>query len=68
MEAESHVAFDGRISYLLPDQRTEVALFVENIGDERYDTLGFDLSSSCGCSLATYAKPRVYGLSVHYGF
>jgi iron complex outermembrane receptor protein len=68
MEADSHVAFDGRVSYLLPDQRTEVALFVENIGDERYDTLGFDLSSSCGCSLATYAKPRVYGLSVHYGF
>lgn len=68
MKAGSHTAYDGRVSYLFPDQRTELTVFVDNIGDKRYDTLGFDLSSSCGCSLATYAKPRTYGLSVRYGF
>lgn len=66
LESDSYVAFNGRVAFRTPSERIEIAAFVDNISNERYDTLRFDLSSSCGCTLATYAKPRVYGLSVNY--
>ncbi|MEP7244076.1 MAG: TonB-dependent receptor [Gammaproteobacteria bacterium] len=66
LESGSHIAFNGRMGFRLPGDHTEISVFVDNIGNKRYDTLRFDLSSSCGCTLATYAKPRVYGLSINY--
>lgn len=66
LKARGHTVFNARAAYRLPSERTEISLFVDNVADNRYDTLGFDLSSSCGCSLAAYAKPRTYGLSVNY--
>jgi iron complex outermembrane receptor protein len=68
MRAEPHTLFDGRLGYLLPDQTTQLSLFVDNITNKRYDTLAFDLSSSCGCTLTTYSKPRVIGLSFNQKF
>jgi iron complex outermembrane recepter protein len=68
MRAEPHTLFDGRMGYLLPNQSTQLSVFVDNITNKRYDTLAFDLSSSCGCTLTTYSKPRVIGVSVNQKF
>lgn len=64
LRSDSHTAFDARLAYRLPGGSVEIWAFVDNLTDERYETLGFDLSSSCGCSLATFAKPRGYGVGI----
>ena len=65
LRADGHIVFNGRMGFRLPNNHTEISLFVDNIADKRYDTLGFDLSTSCGCSLTTYAKPRVIGINLN---
>ena len=68
LKSDSHTAVNARFGFMLPGDHAELSLFVDNVTDERYDTLRFDLSTSCGCTLATYAKPRVYGLGLRYSF
>jgi iron complex outermembrane receptor protein len=59
---------NARVSYTTADRRWELAASVQNIANERYRTVGFDLSADCGCSFVGYAKPRWYDVSVRYAF
>lgn len=50
------------------DGRWESALFVNNVADKRYYTIGFDLSNATGSNSLTPGKPRWYGASLRYNF
>jgi len=43
-------------------------LFVDNVFDERYNVIGFDLATVCGCNEEAQGKPRWVGASVRYNF
>jgi iron complex outermembrane receptor protein len=65
---------DGRtlgnadISWKSSDERWNVGMFVKNLTDERYPTVGFNSSSNCGCSIEAYGLPRTYGISIGTSF
>jgi iron complex outermembrane receptor protein len=55
---------NSRISWANSAENLIVDLFVENVFDERYKQIGFDLSTTCGCSVASYGMPRWFGVSL----
>jgi len=57
-----------RTSWLSNDGAWDLSAFVENVFDNRYETIGFDLSNICGCKEQAYAKPRWWGLTVQRHF
>jgi iron complex outermembrane receptor protein len=65
---DSYVIGNFRVGYTSGDERWSVAAFVENIADERYGAMGFDLSGLCGCSEDYYGKPRWWGINLRYNF
>ena len=67
-EYDDYVFGNARISYLSRDDRWQASFFVENIGDERYGVMGFDLSTVCGCDQDYRGKPRWFGVNVRYNF
>ncbi|MEO1019285.1 MAG: TonB-dependent receptor, partial [Pseudomonadota bacterium] len=44
------------------DSNWEFGGFVENLWNEEYITVGFDLSSACGCSETAYGRPTIAGV------
>jgi iron complex outermembrane receptor protein len=65
---DSWTVVDGLVSWMSVDETWSVDLFVKNLFDERYNTIGFDLSSICGCNEEAQGKPRWVGLSVKYNY
>jgi iron complex outermembrane receptor protein len=59
---------NARMSYDLPDQGLQLAVFVNNISDVDRLNYSFDLIASTGSLLRTYAKPRWWGASVRKTF
>jgi iron complex outermembrane receptor protein len=57
-----------RLGWTSADQRWQAAAFVNNIADERYFTIGFDLSNATGSNSLVPGKPRWFGVSVRYRF
>jgi iron complex outermembrane receptor protein len=57
-----------RLSYHPNSAAWEASAFVENVWDERYFTVGFDLSGACGCSETAYGMPRWWGVGFRYNF
>jgi hypothetical protein len=41
---------------------------MKNLSDTRYQTVGVDFSTVCGCNLEAYGMPRTFGVTLHYGF
>ena len=57
-----------RLGWSSADDRWEGAIFVNNIADERYFTIGFDLSNATGSNSLVPGKPRWFGVSARYNF
>ncbi|MDB6087635.1 MAG: TonB-dependent receptor [Gammaproteobacteria bacterium] len=45
-----------------------VAIRVSNLTDERYKTVGFDISNLCGCSQVGYGEPRWVSAAITHNF
>lgn len=45
-----------------------VSGFVKNLADERYKTVGLDLSTVCGCNIEAYGMPRTFGITLRQTF
>lgn len=65
---DEYVVGNFRVSYTTADEHWTLAAFVNNVADERYGVIGFDLATLCGCNEDYYGKPRWWGLSVNYSF
>lgn len=64
----SYIVGNTRVSWASSDERWLGTVFVNNIADERYRNIGFDVSAVCGCSQESYGKPRWAGVSVRYSY
>ena len=67
-EMDSYTLVNARISYAGPDNRWEVAAFVNNLTDEQNEVMGFDISLFCGCSEIAVGEPRWWGVSAQFNF
>ncbi len=59
---------NARLSWGSSDSRYQIALFVNNIFDKRYDTISFDESYLTGANLNSPGKPRWIGGNVRIKF
>lgn len=57
---------NARLSYEPTGGQWSIAAFVNNFTDERNVTVGFDLSSACGCAETAYQEPRWWGVNFIY--
>jgi iron complex outermembrane receptor protein len=57
-----------RLGWSSADNHWDAAVFVNNVTDERYFTIGYDLSNATGSNSLVPGKPRWYGASVRYNF
>lgn len=64
----SYIVGNFRVSYKPDKYPWSVAAFVNNVADERYGVMGFDLSTLCGCNENFYGKPRWFGVTVSYNY
>lgn len=67
-EMPDYLIGNVRLGWTSPDQRWDAAAFVNNITDERYYTIGFDLSNATGSNSLVPGKPRWFGVTVRYHF
>jgi iron complex outermembrane receptor protein len=62
----SYTVVDARLSFTLPDERTTISLFVDNLTDEIYRTTAFDLSGTFGSVESQIDYDRTYGVTLNY--
>jgi outer membrane receptor protein involved in Fe transport len=64
----AYTRVDARLTYRSPDERTEIALYVDNLTDKLY----YDGAASVGDSVGIFprvdAPPRMYGVEASYKF
>lgn len=65
---DDYVVGNFRVSYATADDRWTLAGFVNNVADEKYGVMGFDLATLCGCNEDYYGKPRWFGVSLSYSY
>lgn len=65
---DSYTIGNLRAGWESGDGAWQADLFVKNVSDERYTTVGFDLSQVCGCNEEAQGRPRWWGASVRYLF
>jgi iron complex outermembrane receptor protein len=68
LEVNKYGLLDGRISFELPDGRTEIAAFGTNLLDRRYFYSGFSSEDTFGFGVRFFGPPRFYGLEVRRSF
>jgi iron complex outermembrane recepter protein len=56
------------LAWTTADNAWRVETRVSNLTDERYRTVGFDISSLCGCSQVGYGEPRWVRASITHNF
>ena len=59
---------DARVGWAASDSKYQLAAFVKNIFDKRYDTIGFDESFLTGSNLNSQGKPRWFGVNGRVNF
>lgn len=64
----SYVIGNLRLGWRSGDEHWEAAFFVNNIADERYFTIGYDLSNATGSNSLVPGKPRWFGANLRYNF
>ncbi len=64
----SYTIANVRLDWVSGDDKWEAAFFVNNVADERYYTIGYDLSNATGANSLVPGKPRWFGGSVRYNF
>ncbi len=57
-----------RLGWSGDDGRWQAEAFINNFADERYYTIGYDLSNATGSNSLVPGKPRWFGVSVRYNF
>ena len=67
-EMESYIVGNARVTWYHPNDQLEVQFFVNNLADERYQNIGFELSTICGCDERSYGRPRWFGGRIRYSF
>jgi len=67
-EFDGWTVVDALVSWTSIDENWSVDVFVKNLLDERYNTIGFDLAGVCGCNEEAQGKPRWVGASIRYTF
>ncbi|MCR8922646.1 TonB-dependent receptor [Dasania sp. GY-MA-18] len=65
-EFDSWTVTDVRASWVSSEGNWIVSTFIKNVTDERYNVIGFDLSTVCGCNEEAQGKPKWAGASVKY--
>ena len=58
--------YDARLTWASSDEHFEVSLFGENLSDEEYTTIIFNVPQFGGGSV--FAKPRTWGLKLSYNY
>ncbi len=64
----SYVLANARLGWQSDDSRWQADVFVNNLTDKRYYTIGYDLSNATGSNSLVPGRPRWYGVSVRYNF
>ena len=57
-----------RMGWTSADSRWDAAIFVNNVADERYYTIGYDLSNATGSNSLVPGKPRWFGINVRFNY
>jgi iron complex outermembrane recepter protein len=65
-EQDAYTLVDLRLIWDLPDERTQMSVFVENVGDVRYFDSSVDLTNTLGIGGVYYARPRFVGGEIRY--
>jgi iron complex outermembrane receptor protein len=65
---DSYILGNVRLSWTSADERWQTSAFVENVGDERYVNIGFELPTLCGCNEESYGTPRWWGIQARYSW
>jgi outer membrane receptor protein involved in Fe transport len=68
IEVDKLGLLDGRISLMLPDGRTQFAVWGTNLLNRSYFNNGISFADSFGYALRYYAPPRLYGVEVSRSF
>jgi iron complex outermembrane receptor protein len=59
-----HGVLDASFTWMLPDGKTELALFGSNLLNREYFENGIDFGDSFGHATRFYAAPRTYGMEL----
>ena len=65
-EQDDYTLVDLRLIWDLPDDRTQLSVFVENVGDTHYFDSAVDLTNTLGIGGVYYARPRFVGGEIRY--
>ncbi len=65
LKQPSYNVVNAKVGWTLPDQRTRVGLWGENLTDELYATV---LTTSANADWVNYARPMSYGVQLSYSF
>jgi iron complex outermembrane receptor protein len=68
LDVSKYGLLDGRISYKLPDERTEIAAYGTNLLDRRYFYSGFSTEDTFGFGVRFFGPPRFYGMELRRSF
>ncbi len=63
-----YVIGNVRVDWTSGDEQWLASFFINNIADERYFTIGYDLSNATGSNSLVPGKPRWFGASLRYSF
>jgi iron complex outermembrane receptor protein len=63
-----YALFNARIGWEDASERFRLGVFVNNLTDKRYKSVGYDLSTLCGCTEESYGRPRWWGVSAGVSF
>jgi iron complex outermembrane receptor protein len=64
----SYTLLNARLGWQSGDGHWEGDVFVNNLADEQYYTIGYDLSNATGSNSLVPGRPRWYGVSLRYSF
>ncbi len=59
---------NARTTYTFPGDQVSVSLFVDNLTDETYRSVAFDLAGFFGSVESQINMPRTYGISLNYAW
>jgi iron complex outermembrane receptor protein len=65
---KGYTLFNARVGWTDANEAFRLAFFVNNLTDKTYKTVGYDLSTLCGCNEESYGRPRWWGVSAGFSF
>lgn len=67
-EFDGYTDFKVRVAWTDAEGKWDVSAYIDNLTDEDYAKIGFDVSGFYGTTQVSYAKPRSYGLKIRRSF